>query len=45
LDVPDVSYLKESEFSAHFDNGANPPENIPTLLVHYSPPHVFHDPT
>ncbi|XP_063824752.1 ribonuclease Z, mitochondrial isoform X1 [Ostrinia nubilalis] len=45
LDVPDLSYLKEAEFSAHFDNGTNPPENIPTLIVHYTPPEVFHHPT
>ncbi|KAL0892776.1 hypothetical protein ABMA27_014482 [Loxostege sticticalis] len=45
LDVPDLSYLKEAEFSAHFDNGVNPPENIPTLIVHYTPPEVFHQPT
>ncbi|XP_049868764.1 ribonuclease Z, mitochondrial isoform X2 [Pectinophora gossypiella] len=42
LDVPNISYLKESEFSAHFANGVNPPENIPTLIVHFSPPEVFH---
>nr|AGC92712.2 Ribonuclease Z-like protein [Heliconius erato] len=45
MEVPDLSYLKESEFSAHFDNGANPPENIPTVIVHYTPPHVFNHPT
>ncbi|KAI5635446.1 tRNase Z endonuclease domain-containing protein [Phthorimaea operculella] len=38
LDVPDISYLKEEEFSKHFANGENPPENIPSLIVHYSPP-------
>ncbi|CAH0701401.1 unnamed protein product [Spodoptera exigua] len=42
LDVPDVTYLKENEFSAHFDNDTNPPENIPALIVHFTPPHVFH---
>ncbi|XP_026725255.1 zinc phosphodiesterase ELAC protein 2 isoform X2 [Trichoplusia ni] len=45
LDVPDLSYLKEAEFSSHFDNDTNPPENIPTLIVHFTPPHVFHHPT
>ncbi|XP_052759538.1 ribonuclease Z, mitochondrial isoform X3 [Galleria mellonella] len=45
LEVPELSYLKESEFSAHFDNGTNPPENIPRLVVHYTPPHVFNHPT
>ncbi|CAG5051844.1 unnamed protein product [Parnassius apollo] len=45
LEVPDISYLKEEEFSPHFDNGVNPKENIPTLIVHYTPPHVFHHPT
>ncbi|KAM3964340.1 ribonuclease Z [Aphomia sociella] len=45
MEVPDLSYLKESEFSAHFDDGVNPPENIPRLVVHYTPPHVFHHPT
>ncbi|CAH0719588.1 unnamed protein product, partial [Brenthis ino] len=45
MEVPDLSYLKESEFSAHFDNGTNPPENIPTVIVHYTPPHVFNHPT
>ncbi|XP_059059090.1 ribonuclease Z, mitochondrial [Achroia grisella] len=45
LEVPDLSYLKESEFSAHFDNGTNPPENIPRLVVHYTPPHVFNHST
>ncbi|CAD0199317.1 unnamed protein product [Chrysodeixis includens] len=45
LDVPDLSYLKETEFSSHFDNGRNPPENVPTLIVHFTPPHVFHHPT
>uniref|UniRef100_A0A2A4JIJ4 Zinc phosphodiesterase ELAC protein 2 n=1 Tax=Heliothis virescens TaxID=7102 RepID=A0A2A4JIJ4_HELVI len=45
LEVPDLSYLKEAEFAAHFDNDLNPPENIPTLMVHFTPPHVFHHPT
>ncbi|XP_035458364.2 uncharacterized protein LOC118281764 isoform X4 [Spodoptera frugiperda] len=45
LDVPDLTYLKETEFSAHFDNARNPPENIPALIVHFTPPHVFHHPT
>ncbi|KAJ8727934.1 hypothetical protein PYW08_016319 [Mythimna loreyi] len=44
LDVPDLSYLKESEFAAHFDNGNNPPENIPAIIVHFTPPEVFHQP-
>ncbi|XP_047024752.1 ribonuclease Z, mitochondrial isoform X1 [Helicoverpa zea] len=44
IDVPELAYLKEAEFSAHFDNGINPPENIPTLIVHFTPPHVFHNP-
>lgn len=45
LDIPDLSYLKETEFTAHFDNDRNPPENIPALIVHFTPPHVFHHPT
>lgn len=45
MEVPDLTYLKESEFSAHFDNGENPPEKIPTLVVHYTPPDVFNNPT
>ncbi|CAH2980475.1 unnamed protein product [Chilo suppressalis] len=45
LDVPEISYLKEAEFSSHFDNGSNPPENIPALIVHFTPPEVFHHPT
>ncbi|KAI8435659.1 hypothetical protein MSG28_003922 [Choristoneura fumiferana] len=45
LDVADISYLKEADFAAHFDNGVNPPENIPTVIVHMSPPQVFHHPT
>ncbi|XP_075973216.1 ribonuclease Z isoform X2 [Anticarsia gemmatalis] len=45
LDVPDPSYLKETEFQAHFDNGHNPPENVPTLIVHYTQPDVFNHPT
>ncbi|XP_046959324.1 ribonuclease Z, mitochondrial isoform X2 [Vanessa cardui] len=44
LEVPDISYLKESEFAAHFDDKVNPPENIPTIVVHYTPPHVFNHP-
>ncbi|XP_064071997.1 ribonuclease Z, mitochondrial isoform X2 [Vanessa tameamea] len=44
LEVPDISYLKESEFAAHYDDKMNPPENIPTVVVHYTPPHVFNDP-
>ncbi|XP_068631532.1 ribonuclease Z, mitochondrial isoform X2 [Battus philenor] len=45
LEVPDISYLKEEEFALHFDNGVNPPENLPTVVVHFTPPHVFHHPT
>lgn len=45
LDVQDPSYLKESDFQAYFDNETNPPENIPTLIVHFTPAHVFHNPT
>ncbi|KAG7303022.1 hypothetical protein JYU34_013030 [Plutella xylostella] len=44
LEVEDVSYLRASDFSAHFDNGANPPENIPTVIVHLSAPHIVRDP-
>ncbi|XP_026332982.1 ribonuclease Z, mitochondrial [Hyposmocoma kahamanoa] len=43
LDVEDIEYLKESEFSSHFDDGVNPEENIPTIIIHFTPPHVFHD--
>ncbi|KAG6454773.1 ribonuclease Z, mitochondrial isoform X1 [Manduca sexta] len=45
IEVPELSYLKVSEFAAHFDNGDNPPENIPTIIVHYTPPNVFNHPT
>ncbi|XP_072932233.1 ribonuclease Z, mitochondrial isoform X3 [Epargyreus clarus] len=45
LEVPDISYLREAEFSAHFDNGVNPSERVPALVAHYTPPHVFHNPT
>ncbi|CAH0751050.1 unnamed protein product, partial [Diatraea saccharalis] len=45
LDIPEISYLKEEEFSSHFDNGSNPAENIPALIVHFTPPEVFHHPT
>lgn len=41
LEVPDISYLKESEFSDHFDNGSNPVEKIPVLVVHFTPLHVL----
>ncbi|KAJ2939219.1 hypothetical protein O0L34_g8533 [Tuta absoluta] len=44
LDIPDITYLKEEEFSEHFSNGKNPQENIPSLIVHYSPSEVFHHP-
>ncbi|CAH3997795.1 unnamed protein product [Pieris brassicae] len=44
LELPDIKWLKEDEFAAHFDNGTNPTENIPTVIVHYTPPHVFHHP-
>ncbi|XP_038211679.1 ribonuclease Z, mitochondrial isoform X2 [Zerene cesonia] len=44
LEVPDISYLKEDEFAAHFDDGSNPQENIPAVVVHYTPPHVFNHP-
>ncbi|CAB3253825.1 unnamed protein product [Arctia plantaginis] len=44
LDVPHPSYIQESDFKAHFDNGINPRENIPALVVHFTPPHVFHHP-
>ncbi|XP_061377114.1 ribonuclease Z, mitochondrial isoform X5 [Danaus plexippus] len=44
LEVPDLSYLQESDFALHFDNGTNPAENVPTLIVHYTPPHVLHHP-
>ncbi|XP_053607367.1 zinc phosphodiesterase ELAC protein 2 isoform X4 [Plodia interpunctella] len=43
LEVPELCYLKETEFSAHFAE-TNPPERIPALVVHYTPPHVFKDP-
>ncbi|XP_060802731.1 ribonuclease Z, mitochondrial isoform X2 [Amyelois transitella] len=43
LEVPELSYLKETEFSAHFAD-SNPPERVPALVVHYTPPHVFRDP-
>lgn len=42
LEVPDVSYLKERDFAMHFDNERNLPENIPSVIVHFTPPHVFH---
>ncbi|XP_037872665.1 ribonuclease Z, mitochondrial isoform X2 [Bombyx mori] len=45
MEVPEISYLKESEFSAHFDDGKNPVENVPAIIVHYSPPNVFNHPT
>lgn len=45
LEVPDITHLKESEFSAHFDDGANPPDMIPALIVHFTPPDVFNHPT
>ncbi|CAK1546983.1 unnamed protein product [Leptosia nina] len=45
LELPDIKWLKEDEFAAHFDNGSNPSENIPIVIVHYTPPHVFHHPT
>ncbi|XP_039754100.1 ribonuclease Z, mitochondrial isoform X1 [Pararge aegeria] len=45
LEVPELAYLNEAEFSAHFDNGSNPPENIPTIIVHYTPPHILKHPT
>lgn len=45
LEVPDITYLKESEFSAHFDIPANPRENIPSIVIHYTPPHVFNHPS
>ncbi|XP_041978360.1 ribonuclease Z, mitochondrial isoform X2 [Aricia agestis] len=44
LEVPDISYLREEEFSAHFDNSSNPAENIPSLMVHYTPQHVIDHP-
>ncbi|CAG4979541.1 unnamed protein product [Colias eurytheme] len=44
LEVPDITYLKEDEFAAHFDDGTNPQENIPAVVVHYTPPHVFDHP-
>ncbi|XP_063361826.1 ribonuclease Z, mitochondrial [Cydia amplana] len=42
LEVPEISYLSEEQFAAHFDNGTNSPESIPTVIVHLSPPEVFH---
>ncbi|XP_045448644.1 ribonuclease Z, mitochondrial [Melitaea cinxia] len=45
LEVPDLSYLKEDDFAAHFDNGTNPPESVPAVIVHYTTPHVFNHPT
>ncbi|XP_034830512.1 ribonuclease Z, mitochondrial isoform X2 [Maniola hyperantus] len=44
LEVPELSYLNESEFAAHFDSDKNPPENVPALVVHYTPPHVLQHP-
>ncbi|XP_050346444.1 ribonuclease Z, mitochondrial [Nymphalis io] len=44
LEVPDLSYLRESEFDAHYENETNPPENIPAVVVHYTPPHVLNHP-
>ncbi|XP_045771423.1 ribonuclease Z, mitochondrial isoform X2 [Maniola jurtina] len=44
LEVPELSYLNELEFAAHFDSDSNPPENIPTVVVHYTPPHVLQHP-
>ncbi|CAH2037919.1 unnamed protein product, partial [Iphiclides podalirius] len=45
LEVPDISYLQEHEFSAHFDNGVNPKEMVPSVVVHYTPSHVLRHPT
>ncbi|XP_013143263.1 PREDICTED: ribonuclease Z, mitochondrial isoform X2 [Papilio polytes] len=44
LEVPDISYLTVDDFSSHFDNGLNSMENIPALVVHFTPPHVFRHP-
>ncbi|GBP34958.1 Zinc phosphodiesterase ELAC protein 2 [Eumeta japonica] len=43
LDVPEISYLRESEFQTHFDDGSNPSESIPVLIVHFTRPRVFND--
>ncbi|KAL4709976.1 hypothetical protein ACJJTC_003939 [Scirpophaga incertulas] len=45
LEVPELSYLKQHEFSNHFANGSNAPEEIPSVIVHFTPPHVFNHPT
>ncbi|XP_063380691.1 ribonuclease Z, mitochondrial [Cydia fagiglandana] len=45
LEVPEIGYLCEEQFAAHFDNGTNLPESIPSLIVHLSPPEVFHHKT
>lgn len=42
LEMPEISYLCQEQFAAHYDNGTNSPENIPSLIVHLSPPEVFH---
>ncbi|KPJ08310.1 Zinc phosphodiesterase ELAC protein 2 [Papilio machaon] len=44
LEVPDISYLTMDDFSSHYDNGVNPMENIPAVVVHFTPPHVFRHP-
>ncbi|XP_050670855.1 ribonuclease Z, mitochondrial isoform X5 [Leptidea sinapis] len=44
LEVQDINYLKESDFKLHFDTEGNLRENIPALIVHYTPPHVFNHP-
>lgn len=44
LEVPDLEYLQENEFLAHFDDPANPPENVPAVVVHYTPAHVLSTP-
>lgn len=44
LEVPELEYLDENEFHAHFDEPANPPENVPVLIAHYTPPHVMSTP-
>lgn len=44
LDVPDVSYIKEDDFKAHFAKETNAPENVPVLIVHFTPPHVLENP-
>ncbi|XP_023943248.2 ribonuclease Z, mitochondrial isoform X2 [Bicyclus anynana] len=45
LEVQDLTNFNEAEFSAHFDDGKNPRENIPTVIVHYTPPHIVSHPT